>query len=365
VKPWLALVLLAASAGCTGCAGNAEPLGVRTQETIHGSDDRREYFEIPRADVRSLVGRSIVALIPRALLDDSGRAIAQGVTSLREREGLCESVAFAEQPAAAFCSGVLLDEDLVLTAGHCVHQLALRDFRVAFDYFYSAPGALVPDVREPLEIVAEALPRPGDARQLDYAWLRLRAKAAAPPRRPVGVRWEHPALAWGEPLRVISAGGGIPLKIDDGARHRGVSALGPAYFNADSDTLHASSGGGAFDSNLALSGVLTRGGADFVETPPGCRVSAHEANPDTAKETFLHAFEAVHGLCESAPRESALCAPACDLTCRNATRSEFAASAGCAVARRPSAPSAPWSWAFLAAWLAVGRVRTSYGRARR
>src|SRR6266850_2085585 len=86
-----------------------------------------------------------------------------------DAKGLCPGERFSVQPAAAFCSGVLVDWDLVLTAGHCARVYALGDFVVAFDYFYQAPGELaLVDLREPVELVAEALDPAGTEPRLDY-----------------------------------------------------------------------------------------------------------------------------------------------------------------------------------------------------
>ena len=144
---------------------------------------------------------------------------------------------------------MLVDWDLVLTAGHCVHLLALRDFGVVFGYYDDAPGHLAAgadDLETPIAIVSEALDPAGVEPRLDYAWLRL-ARRMAPPRRPVPVRRAQVALASGQAIVSIGAPGGTPIKVDRGGMVRDARPETFDYFVADTDTAHGSSGGGAFN----------------------------------------------------------------------------------------------------------------------
>ncbi len=47
--------------------------------------------------------------------------------SAQELLQLCAEEPFVDQPAVASCSGVLIDEDLVLTVGHCFEVEARCD----------------------------------------------------------------------------------------------------------------------------------------------------------------------------------------------------------------------------------------------
>ena len=103
---------------------------------------------------------------------------------------------FADEDAAAFCSGVLVDWDLVLTAGHCVHLLALQDFWVVFRLRLRFPGHIAAsdtDLATPIAVVSEALDPEGVEPRLDYAWIgsptRWRRPAVPhPPALPRAVR---------------------------------------------------------------------------------------------------------------------------------------------------------------------------------
>ena len=162
-----ALASVAIGLSLVGCSG-AESISSVSDEIIYGSDDRSEFFEASAA-ARDRLTESVVALVPWSKLSPNG-GLDPAVPSLGTVRELCPEERFIEQPVAAFCSGVLVDWDLVLTAGHCVHQLALEDFAVVFDYHYEEPGRLAFDAGDAYggnAVVTEALVRPGDEVLLD------------------------------------------------------------------------------------------------------------------------------------------------------------------------------------------------------
>ena len=58
-----------------------------------------------------------------------------------ERANLCPDEKFREQPIGAFCSGSLVGEDLVMTAGHCVkNDSDCADTRMVFGYAIKKEG---------------------------------------------------------------------------------------------------------------------------------------------------------------------------------------------------------------------------------
>jgi hypothetical protein len=311
-----AAAVLAAALG-SGCLAGAgpEPAAVRSGALVYGDDDRREAFEVSDPAQRDLMSRSMVAIVPRAALRQDGGEPAVEAPSWGERANLCPGERFAEQPSAALCSGILVDWDLVLTAGHCVRVFGLQDLAVVFDYEYSAPGALrAGDVRQPVKIVAEALDPQGASPRLDYAWLRL-DRPVGPPRRPARIHVAPPPIAAGAPLVAVGAGGGVPMKLDAGGHVRDPRAGSDDYFLADTDTTGGASGGGAFDADLALLGILSRGGTDLMTTASGCNTLVHAVDGAEPEEQFTWAHEAARALCDADPTASSICRLDCGSPC--------------------------------------------------
>jgi hypothetical protein len=320
-----ALALSAAVAALPACAPTDEE---RTGALIYGDDNRLDVFASPSAEARARAARSVVALIPKTSIAATSDGFSVRAPTLAERAGLCPGERFGDEPAAAFCSGVLVDRDLVLTAGHCLRAFALQDFSVVFGYYYQATGQLAPlEVIDPTTIVAEALDPSGQVPRRDYGWLRL-ARAASPERSPSPIYVEPRTPRVGDPVLSIGAGDGVPLKIDSGGTIRDPRGDSGDYFLADVDTSGGSSGGGAFDPQLALEGILVRGAPDTVPTDGGCAVTARLPGGQDGGEQLTYASVAVAGLCD-ASSPSSICRPDCGSPCQALPAEP---GGGCAVA---------------------------------
>jgi hypothetical protein len=354
-----AVALLAAAAvSWGGCGVGPDGLVVERSTIVYGADDRLEYFEVGSQEVRALLADSMVALVARSFVRSEGAALTFEAPTWGETADLCPGEPFADQPSAAFCTGVLVDWDLVLTAGHCVHLLALRDFGLLFGYYNDAPGhpaARDDDVETPVAIVSEALDPAAVEPRLDYAWLRL-ARRVAPPRRPVPVRRAQAALASADTIVSLGAIGGTPIKVDGGGVVRDPRPQTLDYFVADTDTAHGSSGGGAFDQDLVLAGVLARGGPDIFQTEAGCDATVRVPEGQDAQEQFTYAHRAMEGLCRDDPAASSLCRLDCGDPCAALPWQD---DTGCSLAPRRGPPTGALGRgaAVLLAGMLVGSLR--------
>ena len=306
-------------AGLLTTACQVDPAAVeRTQRAIvYGVDDRREYFQMEAPEIRARIEGSMVALIPKTALFREGSSEAITARSWREAANLCEGEPFAEQPAAAFCSGVLVDWDLVLTAGHCTRTLATRAFAVVFGYYYQQAGKLTvapEDVFDVAGIVSERTGQPGTRPRTDHAWLRL-DRPAQPPRQPAPLRRATASrLRVGTPILFVGASGGVPLKADQGGTIASLGGPWFDYFVANTDTARGASGGGAFDGEQALLGILERGSPDFRAGPMMCNETVREPEDQSAEE-LTFAARALEELCARSPAASSLCRPDCGDPC--------------------------------------------------
>ena len=308
---------------------------------VYGQDGRQEYYEAGES-TRRLMAESVVALVPNSELERQGPAGLASAVSYGSAANLCPGERFAEQPAAAFCSGVLVDRDLVLTAGHCLRLAALKDFSVVFDYYYREPDRLVIEadaIRKPIEIPAERLDALGLEPRLDYGWLRLDHSVDST-RQPAPIYRQAPPLRPGDSVLSIGAGGGVPLKADAGARVVEPRSQSLDWFSATADNVEGASGGGAFDEQGALVGVLARGGIDLVPTSDGCLVAVAVAQDAPAQEQYTYSQRALEGLCAST--DSPLCSAECAEPCQPAARvASNEQGGGCAlVAGRSRVPGA-------------------------
>jgi hypothetical protein len=292
-----------------GLTGRAE------QAFINGEDDRLEYFELSDSKDRSLMEESIVALVSDATARQLSRGNVAGVPTWGELNDLCPGEPFLDQPSAAFCSGVLVDWDLVLTSGHCVDVLPLSNLRVLFNYYFEQPGELAltrDDVYRVREVVLAKDDKSRAGERLDFGWLRLDGPVR-PPHFPATVRTRAPEVELGDAIVAINAGGGVPFKLDAGGHVRDLRTGSDDYFVADTDTSEGSSGGPAFNSERLLVGTLARGAPDFIDSL-GCLTTDHEQDPRFAREQFTYAYRSVAALCEVDPGRW-LCDSSCQTEC--------------------------------------------------
>jgi trypsin-like peptidase len=308
-----------AEAPAGGGWGAEASMGQTSQAFVNGGDDRREYFQLADDFQRGALEQFSVVL----MTEGAAGAVIGGHVDLLPTWGdinrLCDGEPFVDQPAAAFCSGVLLDWNLVLTSGHCVDAVPLENLRVGFDYYYRSEGELAMtdgDVYGVERVVAaqrdDASPN-DEGERLDFAWLEL-SETVHPPHRPAATYTRSRGAEQSDRVISIGAGGGVPIKWDGGGRVQNTRTEFDDYLIADTDTSQGSSGGGLFDEDLTVIGSLARGAADFALTAEGCNTTSSESDPSAAREQFTYVHRAVEALCDTGST-SLLCNSTCGEPC--------------------------------------------------
>ncbi len=281
-KIFRSLSILAAAAFTLPALAGAE------NKSIYGDDNRLDYFEAAPA-MRALAD-SVVSLWPsKQVLVENGQARLATI-GFGEALNLCPGEKFREQPIGAFCSGTLVGEDIVLTAGHCITDEA-QCADTKFVFGYNVGGAdgkartTVPqkDVYGCKRIIKRDLDKQGSGiigtglailnallNRIgpDFAVIQLDRKVEG--RRPLPVN-RNDDLKAGDRIFVIGHPVGLPVKI---AGEASVRTTDPkAFFLTDLDTFGGNSGSAVFNARTnKIEGVLVRGGTDFVDSPAGCKV---------------------------------------------------------------------------------------------
>lgn len=263
----LALAMLSAILPGMLLAGPMFPV----PKSIYGTDNRQDYFEAFPA-MRQL-SDSVASLWKGWAVEPAGGGYRLNTDTFGEKYNLCPGEKFSEQPVGADCSGSLVGEDLVMTAGHCIrNELGCADAKIVFGFAITSAGGIAPtdipqkDVYSCKEIVTRRLEGGGP----DYALIRLDRKVEG--RRPLPIN-RGSKLKNGDKVFVIGHPVGIPLKVSGDASVRDVAK--PGFFVADLDTFGGNSGSPVFNaSNNLIEGILVRGDDDFVDTPAQCTTMA-------------------------------------------------------------------------------------------
>lgn len=241
-------------------------------KVVYGTDDRLDVYETTN-NLHLELATSTAAMISGNSIDTNGVEATISGSSLQSR-GICATAKFAKQATAANCSGFLVGEDLLVTAGHCIRsEYDCKSWKWVFDFAVTDAAQTGAEVKVPSssvygckEIVSREL---NSSNSNDFALIRLDRKVTD--RAPLRIRTEG-KIADRAPLVVIGHPTGLPTKIAAGANVRNNSR--DIYFVANLDTFGGNSGSAVFDAETGIvEGILVRGENDYVyDSAQGCRV---------------------------------------------------------------------------------------------
>lgn len=256
------------------------------QKVIHGVDDRKDIYELPPDHPARMNADSVVALFNVGNVKDNGNGTSTlAVHTFGTAQNLCPAEPFRDQPTGAYCTGFLVAQDIVATAGHCVvnYTLLNMSFVFGFEMADSSTPRLVIDnsqIYRGAEIVGRAWSVGGP----DWALVRLDRPVTD--HLPLKVRAKG-KIDDGQAVYAIGHPCGLPKKFADGATVRENDANW--YFVVNTDTYAGSSGSPVFSvRDNMVEGILIRGETDFVRKGD-CYVSLvcgdHECRGESCTRT--------------------------------------------------------------------------------
>lgn len=242
---------------------------------IYGEDDRKDYAEASLA--KQKLSNSIVSLWTLgSLAKDKNDVYYLATRTLENAQGLCKTEKFSQQLSGAFCSGSLVGEDLILTAGHCItDQESCNSSAIVFGFnetevkksrtFNNGGRTYIATASSNIYRCTKIIKRALDKN--DYALIKLDRKVAGHKplvlERTATVKANDKVFVIGHPI-------GSTLKVTDNAK---VRSVGQTSFRADLDTFGGNSGSAVFSEKTnKIIGILVSGDTDFVNTSKGCKV---------------------------------------------------------------------------------------------
>lgn len=230
-------------------------------KVIYGQDDRKDIYETHNELYKRLALSTAASFSIDRLRDEGDTMTIIGNTL--ESYGKCSDIRFAKQMAASDCSGSLVGDQYILTAGHCVNSLEdCHSFMWVFGYANSTAeqnSYTIPktDVYKCTEIIE----RQGSYN--DYALIKLDRPVTG--REPLKYRTEG-KIADNTGLVVIGHPTGLPAKVADGANVREGANNDAWFFQTNLDTFTGNSGSAVFDAKTGIiEGILVRGEQDYEE----------------------------------------------------------------------------------------------------
>ena len=236
---------------------------------IWGSDERMDVWRILDRGVGETIDSVVSIWEASHLFEREARGFKLDVKNYGDAYNLNINEPFRDQPVSRgrLCTGFLVAEDVVATAGHCVNCHNVADLRVVFGYRMLEarnPITRIPasDVYRCTDIVSRECRR--DGRRTDWALVRLDRKVDGWPVARLAKR----EVFRGRRIYVAGHPCGLPLKYAPGAR---IHQVHDAYFVADLDVYSGNSGSPVFDCESGgVVGLVARGDfRDFRWTGQG------------------------------------------------------------------------------------------------
>jgi len=294
---FLFLIILPACAGAPAVeepAAPAEPAApeepaepVEPGEELpvaYGQDSRTELFQHSDSRLREMAA-SVAVLVHSQQVNQSRNSVSLGGYTLNEMSEMgwlvdginapmCPDELFTSQSAPGFCTGFLVREDVLVTAGHCLQKVPCSDTSIVFGFQMEAVDSLAAltddNVFKCTEVIAQVLPSQNN-QYMDYAILKLDRPADRS-----GLAYASEDLIEVQSnVAVLGHPSGLPMKVASDASVMSNLASDP-FFVTNLDTFGSNSGSPVIDtSSYRVEGILVRGEIDYVPSEDGSCVQVH------------------------------------------------------------------------------------------
>ena len=252
----------------------AEPVEPSDQYPVqYGQDSRTELYQHPDSKLKEMAA-SVGMFVRSNQVNTSGNSVTlEGYTLNQMSEmgwlvggvqaPMCSAELFTSQPAPGFCTGFLVGEDILVTAGHCLQKAPCADTSIVFGYQMESADSLTPltsdDVFKCTDVVAQVLPNQ-DNQFLDYAIVKLNRSTG---RTGLAYTSEDHLVAQ-ENVAVLGHPSGLPMKIASDAFILSNQTDQP-FFVTNLDTFGSNSGSPVINlDTYQVEGILVRGEVDYV-----------------------------------------------------------------------------------------------------
>ncbi|MCP4153510.1 MAG: trypsin-like peptidase domain-containing protein, partial [bacterium] len=226
---------------------------------VWGDDERMDLCEIIKKKKEAVIKNteSVAVICLRGGIHDNGNGSSTLCTNAyKDYIKLCGCEPFIDQRqlSGQMCTGFLVKDDVIATAGHFAYKKNVKELCIAFGYAMPVLGeekTCLPE--ENIYYGEEIIERVCDEKGDDWALVRLNRKVKD---RPV-LTFSSKSTCVESPVYLLGYPMGLPLKYAPGAY---VADMKEAFFKADLDVFQGNSGSPVFcsESNEVV-GIVSRG----------------------------------------------------------------------------------------------------------
>jgi V8-like Glu-specific endopeptidase len=231
-------------------------------QAIYGEDNRVDVYQSSNELLKEL-SYSTAAMIPHENLVTVADRVQIRGQLYKDMYRLCPEEKFRDQISAAYCSGTLIDKDIILTAGHCVSN-SMDCPSNAWVFDFRAQSQIQKSVTVPSNSVYQCkrvIYYQVDLHSnIDFAIIKLDRPVTD--RKAVNIRLGEKFNAK-DKLALIGHPRGLPTKI---AANGSLIENGEGFIKTNLDAFSINSGSGVFNQTTGeLEGILVSGLNDFDE----------------------------------------------------------------------------------------------------
>ncbi len=294
---FLTLVILSACAGAAtpeapvapeapaATEAPAEPVQPEEQyPVLYGQDSRTEIFQHTDSKLKEMAA-SVGVFVRSEQVKATGNSVKLEGHTLNEMSemgwlvrdanvSMCSEELFTSQIAPGFCTGFLVKNDILVTAGHCLQKVPCSDTSIVFGYQMESSNSLAALTKENVfqcaEVIAQEIPSQ-ENQYLDYAIIKLDRTTGR-----AGLDYVTDDLLEAQNnVAVLGYPSGLPMKIASNAIVISNDGNDP-FFVANLDTFGSNSGSPVINTNTyQVEGILVRGMTDYVLSSDGSCVQVN------------------------------------------------------------------------------------------
>ncbi len=236
---------------------------------IWGIDNRMDFYAITDEQVKKNADSIAAIFLEHNLLNKEKGFANLKVKNYGKTFNLCDFEPFYNQPIAAgrLCTGFLVKEDVIATAGHCADENSAAELRIVFGFKMlglSTPVTWVPNenIYKGVKIIHRVYDPKGKGP--DWELIKLDRKVVGHPP----VKLSEKPIVLDQPVYILGHPCGLPLKYTSGSQVREIT---DTCFTADLNVYCGNSGSPVFDRKThEVIGIVVRGDTqDFRWTGKG------------------------------------------------------------------------------------------------